>query len=83
MHQRPRLVLDAYTSRRHRGNLFDLFEPGYARAFAPYVIDNERFPADWFERTISCDKQCERCDYCAGVLDRVLVRVGRLTDERG
>jgi hypothetical protein len=75
MHQRPRLVLEAYTGRRYRGNLLDLFEPGYAPAFAPHIIDNERFPADWFERTAHCDNRCEQCDYCASVLDQVLVRV--------
>ncbi len=73
MHQRPRLVLEAYTSRRYRGNLLDLFEPGYARLVAPRIIANERFPSDWFERTSTCDKRCDRCDYCAHVLEQTLV----------
>lgn len=73
MHARPRAVIRAYVERCFRGNLLDLFEPGYAPAFAPYVMHNARFPADWFEQTTRCDKQCHRCDYCAGVLEQVMV----------
>jgi collagenase-like PrtC family protease len=76
MHQRPRLVLEAYSSGRYRGNLLDLFEPGYARVFAPRIIANERFPSDWFEQTTTCDKRCDRCGYCAQVLNDTLVLPG-------
>lgn len=76
MHQRPRLVLEAYSSRRYRGNLLDLFEPGYARLVAPRIIANELFPAGWFEQTTACDKRCDRCHYCAQVLEQTLVMPG-------
>jgi collagenase-like PrtC family protease len=75
MHARPRAVVDAYASRRHRGNLLDLFEPGFAPAFAPHIVDNQRFPADWFDRTSRCDRRCHRCGYCASVLARTLVKI--------
>lgn len=75
MHARPRAVVRAYVEQRYRGNLLDLMEPGYSPAFAPYVLDNERFPQDWFERTSTCDHACHRCDYCQSVLDRALVRM--------
>jgi collagenase-like PrtC family protease len=74
MHARPRSVLDAYGRRRWRGNLLELFEPGFAPAFAGWLLDNDRFPPDWFARTSACDRRCERCGYCAEVLDQVLVR---------
>ena len=74
MHANPRLVLHAYTGRRYRGNLLDLFEPGFGPIFAPHVIDNTRFPDDWFERTSQCDVLCHNCDYCREVLEQVLVR---------
>ncbi|MCF7853665.1 MAG: hypothetical protein K9N51_02615 [Candidatus Pacebacteria bacterium] len=73
MHSRPRAVLEAYTSGRWRGNLLDLFEPGFAPAFAPYVIDNEKFPGDWFAKTSTCNRSCQQCDYCARVLEHVLM----------
>jgi len=76
MHARPRAVIDAYVNRRFRGNLLDLMEPGFGPAFAPAIIDNTRFPEDWFERTSTCDRRCHACDYCARVLERVLVKVG-------
>jgi collagenase-like PrtC family protease len=75
MHARPRAVIAAYAERRHRGNLLDLFEPGHGPLFAPFILDNERFPDDWFERTSTCERECRRCGYCAGVLDQVLVQV--------
>ena len=75
MHASPRRVVQAYCTGRYRGNLLDLFEPNHTPAIAPYVIDNTRFPDDWFEHTTRCDKRCHACDYCAAVLDRVLVKV--------
>ena len=76
MHARPRRVIAAYARRSYSGNLLDLFEPSHAPLIAPYILDNTRFPPDWFDHILSCDKHCEQCDYCASVLDRVLVEVG-------
>ena len=76
MHVNPRRVIQAYVSCHYSGNLPDLFEPGHGPLFAPYIIDNRRFPADWFARTSRCGQQCERCDYCAGVLAQVLAPAG-------
>ena len=80
MHANPRKVLRAYSDGGYRGNLLDLLEPGHGPLFAPHIIDNTRFPQDWFERTTRCDKQCHRCDYCASVLREVLVNI---SPERG
>ena len=74
MHANPRLVIHAYVQRRYHGNVLDLFEPGFGPIFAPYVLDNTRFPDDWFERTSNCGCICEECDYCASVLEQLLVR---------
>jgi len=74
MHANPRLVVHAYAERRYQGNLLDLFEPGFGPIFAPWIIDNGRFPDDWFEHISTCGGDCADCGYCAAVLDRVLVR---------
>lgn len=76
MHDNPRLVLDAYTRRKHYGNLVDLMEPGFADLFYPQIIDNSRFPSDWFDTTMSCDKRCDACSYCRDVLGEVLIDLG-------
>ncbi len=73
MHSRPRAVLLAYTAGKWRGNLLDLLEPGFARIFAPFIIDNSKFPDDWFDKISSCSHDCRNCAYCRQVLDRVLV----------
>jgi len=80
MHANPRQVIRAYAEGRFAGNLPDLFEPGHGPLFYPYVFNNTRFPPDWFDRTTRCDKRCHACDYCAQVLDRVLVRIGAPTE---
>ncbi|NLF18378.1 MAG: hypothetical protein GX595_14170 [Lentisphaerae bacterium] len=73
MHANPRLVIHAYASGRYRGNLLDLFEPGFGPALAPHVIDSTALPADWFEQTSTCDGDCMSCRYCAEALAGALV----------
>jgi hypothetical protein len=73
MHASPRRVLDAYARGSFRGNLLDLMEPGYGPMLHPYIVDNTRFPADFFEQTTSCNRDCTRCGYCESVMNKVLV----------
>ena len=73
MHQLPLMVIDAYAKGEFYGNLLDLFEPGFGPALAPYILDNSKFPADWFEKTTACQKNCHECTYCQGVLDQLLL----------
>lgn len=70
MHAAPERVIRAYAAQRYRGNLLDLLEPGYTRTARGLWLDNAAFPDDWFERTTSCRRECERCGYCASVLER-------------
>jgi len=76
MHSLPGMVIDAYARGRFYGNTLDLFEPGFGRAIAPYVINNAAFPDDLFQKTAECDKLCHKCGYCAAVLDKVLMNTG-------
>lgn len=73
MHQFPGMVIDAYVRGKYYGNTLDLFEPGFGRAIAPYIMDNSAFPRDWFEKTANCDKQCHKCGYCEEVLKKLLL----------
>ena len=73
MHGLPGLVIDAYSRGSFYGNTLDLFEPGFGKALAPYIIDNRKFPKDWFIKTSSCDKLCHKCGYCEAVLEDVLM----------
>ena len=74
-HSNPRKVIQAYADRKFNGNLLDLLEPGYGYLFSPYIIDNTRFPSDWFKKITGCDKKCDKCDYCKSVLEKVLVKM--------
>ena len=75
MHANPKRVIRAYQDRKFVGNLLDLFEPGFASILHPHIIDNSRFPSDWFEQVTSCDRNCHSCDYCENVLKEVLVKI--------
>jgi len=75
MHSNPRKVVQAYAEGKFRGNLLDLLEPGHTSLFYPYIIDNSRFPSDWFEKTTNCNKSCHRCTYCSEVLEKVLIKM--------
>lgn len=72
-HQLPAMVIGAYARRQYFGNLLDLFEPGFSPAFAPYTIDSSKIPADFWNVTTECDKDCIHCDYCKNVLENSLV----------
>lgn len=75
MHSNPRKVVQSYVERRFNGNLLDLFEPSHSPLLMGYIIDNTRFPEDWFKKVTSCDKKCYSCDYCDSVLKKVLVKI--------
>ncbi len=76
MHSNPAMVIRAYATKKYAGNLLDLCEPGFGPLFHPWIIDNAKFPADWFEKTSSCPQNCLACDYCEQVLAKVLVNCG-------
>jgi len=63
-HDNPRLVVEAYTKRSFDGNLLWLFEPSFLPVFEGMVLDNRRFPKDWFGKTSFCNKKCDNCNYC-------------------
>jgi len=73
MHSNPMAVVDAYVKRDFHGNLLELFEPGFSSIIYPHIIDNKKFPEDWFEKTSGCKQNCQECSYCAEVLQKVLV----------
>ena len=68
MHSNPYMVIAAYTSGRHRGNILDLTEPGFSGITAPEIIENESFPEGW---------SCRECSWeeAEALLSRVLKNV--------
>lgn len=72
-HANPRLVLEAYASGRFTGNLFDLTEPNHGLRFRNQVLDNTRFPADWWESRARCSHACGSCGRCRELLPRLLL----------
>ena len=71
MHSHPRVVLGAYARGEYQGNLLDLLEPGHASLPGMPILDNSRFPDDWYERTTTCRHRCQDCSYCASVFPNI------------
>lgn len=65
----PVRLLDAYLDRVYRGAVTDLLEPDNGSAMLPTIVDNSKFPKDFGERVMSCDKNCETCGYCERVFE--------------
>lgn len=72
LHTHPRMVIGAYAEGEYHGDLLALTEPGFGPAFAPYFLDNDRFPADWHELAGKCAINCSHCGKCEEVLRAVL-----------
>ncbi|MBU0477838.1 hypothetical protein KKC91_04640 [bacterium] len=75
MHANPRKVIQSYVEEKFNGNLLDLLEPGHSPIFSPYIVDNSKFPEDWFKKTSNCTRNCHQCNYCKQVLEKVLIRM--------
>ena len=67
------MVLGAYARGTHGGSILDLLEPGHAGLPGMPMLDNSRFPEDWYERTSACEHRCRECGYCKAVFEKVAV----------
>lgn len=72
-HSHPRVVIGAYAAQSFDGNLLELLEPGFSGIFAPYIIDNKRFPDGWMKTAASCLRNCRQCGKCDEILKKVMV----------
>lgn len=72
-HCNPRLVLEAYTSGKFSGNLFDLTEPGHGIFFRGSILDNARIGPDYWETRTRCRENCTECSFCRFVLEKALI----------
>ena len=66
-HDNPRRIIKAYINRSYSGNLLCLFEPSFLPIFGETILDNQKFPKDWFNKIAFCDKNCTDCSYCDDV----------------
>ena len=73
-HRFPTKVLNAYASYSYEGNLLDLMDPVHSDLFAPNIVDNKSFPADFAATVGACPhaNDCRHCGRCADVLEKVL-----------
>lgn len=77
MSSNPAQTIQAYIEGAYKGNLLDIMEPAHASILYPNFIDNSKFPEDWFYKTSTCNRQCDKCKYCEAVFKRVLTSIDR------
>ena len=77
-HSNPRLVLEAYTSGRFRGNLFDLTEPGHGIFFRGRILDNARIPEHYWQVKSQCAENCEECAFCRKIMEQAMIQCPEL-----
>lgn len=68
----PARVIEAYCKGSYDGNLFNLFEPNHSKLLFPYVFNNKKFPENWFQKVLSCNKECSKCNFCEMTFQKVL-----------
>lgn len=81
-HSNPRSVIGAYSREKFDGNLLELTEPGFSRAFAPFIIDNSKFPKNWIQSAGRCAATCTHCGKCTEILKKVLINTKEKTNEQ-
>lgn len=69
----PSGILIAYLNGRYSGNILDLTEPSHSGHFYPEILANSRFPEDFAERVLHCNKKCDGCGYCADTVRQITV----------
>ncbi|HOV21917.1 MAG TPA: U32 family peptidase [bacterium] len=74
INQEPEKIIKAYCNEKFDGNLLDLFEPSHTKLLFPYIIENTKFPEDWFQKISSCKRNCDKCSYCKNILENILVK---------
>lgn len=71
----PAAIVEAYVKRHYTGNLLDLTEPNHAGHFYPEIVANDRFPDDYADHVLACNRRCDQCSYCSDVLRLTLIRL--------
>lgn len=61
--------MSAYFKRSYQGDLFRILDTGKLRGLS---CDNSKFPEDFIETVMHCDKVCEKCTYCQDIADKAI-----------
>ena len=69
----PMAIAYAYFNGRFSGNLLDLTEPAHSALFPGQIIANRKIPENYATYRFSCDKICEKCDFCKNIQSNATV----------
>ena len=69
----PLAIVHAYFNGRFHGNLLDLTEPAHSAVLPGKIIANRKIPADYALHRFSCNKICEKCDFCKNIQSNATV----------
>ena len=66
-------TLKAYIKGKHSGAITDLLEPNHSGIFYPEILENRKFPDDFGEKLMHCDKNCTNCGYCETLYKKAVI----------
>ena len=69
----PLQIVHAYFNGKFSGNLLDLTEPAHSALFPGQIIANRKIPENYATYRFSCDKICEKCDFCKNIQSNATV----------
>ncbi len=76
----PTNVLNSYIRGHYVGGINRLLEPDHSGILYPTVLENSKFPKDFSERVMTCDKNCSRCGYCVSVYENIKINLGDMKE---
>ncbi len=71
----PSRILHSYIEGHYRGSAMELLEPDHSGLFYPEYIENSMIDEGFATHVMNCDKQCEKCTYCADVMKRACIKL--------
>ena len=71
----PSRILRSYIEGHYRGSAMELLEPNHNGLFYPRFVENSLIDKSFASHVMSCDKQCEKCTYCADVMRRACIKL--------
>ncbi len=80
VNQNPTAVLVAYIKGHYAGGVNRLLEPDHSGVLYPTLLENSKFPTEFAERVMTCDKNCTQCGYCVSVYHDIKINLGEMKD---
>jgi hypothetical protein len=74
----PIKTLRAYINGKYFGAITDILEPNHSSIFYPDIIENSKFPNNFATTVMTCNKNCDQCNFCKQCLENSTITLENL-----